>query len=390
MRPAHLLLKQSVLLASGFLWLLLPTLSAKALPEEADPEATAQAADSNAKAFSEASTLFGLPWQYMDELVPWLEREEIRTTVSDNGIWLLVGKYSNAAQNGVCHSSDGKTWSLCAADAPWPPRAGFTAVSFHNRFWLFGGECILYFGDIWSSEDGVTWRMDRPNPSCMYDLHGEAPVSSEEAKLLEPACWTPRDAHGAAVHNGQLFVAGGTTCTDCVVESIRLANDVWTSSDAIHWTQLTGAAPWSPRCDFAFLSFKDRLWVIGGETECPFGPSRASDEVWRSTDGKDWELAGRLPGGPLAYATACTDGTAIYLLGGHGGKAGPQNRVWRSENGEDWRCIGELPLGLPRWAASTCVFKNQLFLFGGMVRDRALGDVWFLNLEELGYAASDR
>jgi hypothetical protein len=40
-------------------------------------------------------------------------------------------------------------------------------------------------------------------------------------------------------------------------------NDVWSSPDGTNWTQVTAAAPWSPRHATAVV-FNGQMWVLGG------------------------------------------------------------------------------------------------------------------------------
>jgi hypothetical protein len=96
--------------------------------------------------------------------------------------------------------------------------------------------------------------------------------------------------------------------------------DVWSSVDGASWDLECDAVPWGPRCLHTALAFDGALWVIGGQTMPQFAPApeNAFSDVWRSSDGRSWELvADNQPWGPRAsiVGSAVKDGASIaYLL----------------------------------------------------------------------------
>jgi len=56
-------------------------------------------------------------------------------------------------------------------------------------------------------------------------------------------------------------------------------NDVWVSDDGTSWTQVTHAAPWTPRDNAGVVVFQDGLYILGGQDMA---------DVWRSSSGRDW------------------------------------------------------------------------------------------------------
>ncbi len=111
--------------------------------------------------------------------------------------------------------------------------AGGVAV-FKDRIWMLGGVQKYYFGDdndlkndVWSSVDGVHWE-----------------------RLTDKAPWSPRAYHQVVVHAGKLWVLGGGN----YLPNYQVKNDVWSSSDGVHWELVTEQAPWPPRIWFSWTS----------------------------------------------------------------------------------------------------------------------------------------
>ncbi len=61
-------------------------------------------------------------------------------------------------------------------------------------------------------------------------------------------------------------------------------NDVWSSEDGVHWTEVTPAAEWKPRLWSSSVVYRNRMWVLGG-----WSPEMYNfGDVWYSKDGKTW------------------------------------------------------------------------------------------------------
>jgi len=83
------------------------------------------------------------------------------------------------------------------------------------------------------------------------------------------------------VLNERIYVFGGGN----YVPAYQAKNDVWSSSDGVHWTCETETAVWRPRLWFSAAVYRGRMWVLGGW-------SKEQDnwgDVWHSKDGKAWE-----------------------------------------------------------------------------------------------------
>jgi hypothetical protein len=182
------------------------------------------------------------------------------TMVTFNGQMYVIGGVSGTTILGdVWRSSDGVTWTLAAA-APFDPRYRGRAEVFGGRLWIFGGTNTSGpLTDAWSTADGVTWRL--------------------ETATVAPL---PRYGFMLTAHAGRLYISGGSTLTGGLVHY----NDVWSSADGITWTQVTAGPRFTPRRLHGFLSFDNKLWVLGGvDAKYPY------NDIWSSADnGVNWRM----------------------------------------------------------------------------------------------------
>ena len=209
----------------------------------------------------------GKNWTCVTEVAPWEYSDLPGSLVFKKQMWMLGGRKvpGTACSNEVWSTKDGADWRLVNASAPWRKRLGASSVVFKNRMWIMGGTENFYqnndstlMNDVWSSADGVNWRLETDN-----------------------APWSKR-AHGqAVVFDGKIWMMGGGHRAPKAIPT----NDVWCSSDGVNWEQVTGSAPWRPRLWFSTLVYRDRMWVIGGWSSEKEG--NCSD-VWYSKDGKNW------------------------------------------------------------------------------------------------------
>jgi hypothetical protein len=155
------------------------------------------------------------------------------------------------------------------ADGPWSAREGLMAVSTGEFMLLSGGRTtggVGFAADVWRSDNGTRWTQLHSNAfpkrayhsmvylkGCVYVMGGQTFQSylndvyrscdgGQEWQPLGNASWSVRAGQAAAVHNGQIVVAGG--CYG--VGPLRFfRGDVWTSPDGVSWTQLTSKPGWS-------------------------------------------------------------------------------------------------------------------------------------------------
>lgn len=217
------------------------------------------------------SSTDGKDWSLVRETAPWIHGDLAAPSVFADRMWLLGGWANGrlagaSSTNEVWSSGNGVDWQSHGS-APWDARLGAASVAFAGRLWLTGGVTRYYDGtadslrnDVWSTADGVSWQ-----------------------RATSHAAWIPRAYHQLVAHEGRLFVLGGGN----YLPAYMGRNDVWSSSDGVHWHQETDAAPWSPRIWFSAVSYRGYLWVLGGWSGDPY---RNWADVWYSRDGRHWAL----------------------------------------------------------------------------------------------------
>lgn len=159
------------------------------------------------------------------------------------------------------------------------------------------------------------------------------------------------------------------------------SNQVWKSKDGKTWDQVTPSAGWSPRIAAAAVEFRGKMWILGGTENYYFGDdSSLKNDVWSSADGKTWTRETEHAGwSPRAYHQAAVLGDRIYVFGG--GNYVPEyhakNDVWSSADGKTWRQeTGSAPWE-PRLWFSSAVYRGRMWVLGGWSKEKDnYGDVW--------------
>lgn len=208
---------------------------------------------------------------------PWLGRAAFACVVHNNKIFIYGGIAANGkAFNDVWSSVDGKKWVLESFNAPWSKRGMHSFVSFKGKLWLISGGVYdtkyvfnvkENYKDIWSSTDGINWQ-----------------------RVLIETPFTARRFSNAVVYDGNIFLIGGfhldkrlfrdskvgilkekVGMTNINLQEDQLIsrklcnlNDVWYTSDGIHWKNLVGSQSFSPRHESSALVFNNRLYIMGG------------------------------------------------------------------------------------------------------------------------------
>jgi hypothetical protein len=243
----------------------------------------------------------GRNWRRDTAEAPWLHSDLPMSLAFRDRMWMLGGWYNgrlpgHSASNAVWASGDGVHRKQITGKAGWSPRLAAAALVFRGRMWVLGGTENYYFGDrkslrndVWSSADGRHWEL-----------------------ATASAAWAPRAYHQAVVHGGKMWVMGGGN----YVPEYAAYNDVWSSTDGVHWTEETAAAAWPARLWFSAVSYRDRMWVLGGWSKTPV--ERNWGDVWYSPDGRNWT---RLTAGQIWRErhehSAYVWRDRIWVAGGH-------------------------------------------------------------------------
>ena len=271
-------------------------------------------------------------------------------------------------------------WIQVTAKAPFTPRDGAGAFVFAGKMWLVGGwnpndkkafprTCS---NDVWESADGALWSLVKAN-------------TFRDATFDPTRDWEGRHTAGYAVYRNKMWVIGG----DPIQKHYQF--DVWNSSDGKDWHYVNKdhPVPWGPRVLHHTLVFKDKLWVLGGQTTPQFAPHEEVfyRDIWNSRDGLHWRQV--VPKGPCWSARGMIGGSAVFngrmwILGGgtYDTPKVPQrqfyNDVWSSPDGVHWARHVEAAPWAPRQYHDVAVFDHRLWVLEGYYEQGGnRNDVWY-------------
>ncbi len=229
----------------------------------------------------------GINWESKGN-APWNGRHGFGCVVFDNKIWVIGGDQ----HTDVWNSEDGMTWNKILDIVPWGKRYFPYVVSFKGKIWTMGGQNVNFTGlyldkynDIWSTTDGINW-----------------------VREVDFVNWVPRGLmSGTAVLNDELFILGGSSLYSYAY------NDIWKTIDGITWTQVTNHAEWGSRSWHSVASYNNKLWIMGGDLDIS---TVLSNEVWYSSEGRTWMQQKGIFWEPRHAAAAISFKDKLWMVGG--------------------------------------------------------------------------
>jgi len=302
-----------------------------------------------------------LVYEKITDSAPWSPRYGLGAAVFQDRLWVIAGSqtmHKGTQRNDVWSSVDGVTWKQELSTAPWPPRWGHAVFAFANRLWVIGGladvDPIVNLNDIWSSPDGKTWRKEADN-----------------------APWTARHAWSALIHNGRMYLIAGAA------DGQNFYNDVISSADGVNWEIQTACGPWfeKRKCQSA-ASFGNKIWVTGGSVIDPSqrGGARYLNDVWSSADAKHWtQVTDNAPWSARCFHEMVEYKNRLWLIGGEQMSRRYATDIWSSINAVDWKRQTERFSWPPRHSFATAVFKDRVWILGGTATSRgtaSMNDIW--------------
>ena len=199
-------------------------------------------------------------------------------------------------------------------------------------------------------------------------------------KVTDKAGWKPRDSQGELVYRNQLWIFGGW------FQSFEAPpRDVWNSADGKAWKLVEKQAPWIHSDLPMSVVHDDKMWIMGGWYNGRLPGHSASNQVWWSTDGVKWEQATKSAGwSPRLAAGAVVFKNRIWILGGienyyFGDDKSLKNDVWSSADGKDWKLETASAGWSPRGYLGAVVHAGKMWVLGGgnyVPKYKAFNDVW--------------
>ncbi len=314
-------------------------------------------------------------WVCVTSNAQFAPRDGAGALVYRDAMWLIGGwnprdraHFPSICTNDVWRSTDGATWTCVKPNTfgteqfdpenDWEGRHTAGYVVFQDKMWIVGGDPLQghYQSDVWNSEDGVHWT--RVN------------------KGQEPP-WAPRALHHTLAFDGKIWVLGGQTTPQFAPAEEVFHNDIWNTSDGIHWTRVEPEGPhWTPRGMVGGnVVLNGRMWILGGGTyDTPEQPERNFyNDVWNSADGVRWECRlEHAPWYPRQYHDVAVFDGRMWVL--EGWNQQNRNDVWHSADGVQWVEVPDTPWAI-RHASSIFAYDRALWVVTG---NNMQSDVWKL------------
>ncbi|MCC6145497.1 MAG: hypothetical protein IT368_16950 [Candidatus Hydrogenedentes bacterium] len=253
----------------------------------------------------------------------------------------------------VWRSEDGVSWEALTQRAGWWLSA-HTAASFQNQIWIVGGgqSDLGATDEIWSSANGAQWVKE--GVICYCAVFSDAALVKHTDQLW--ACGGFRASFGPGEKSKTIPIQW---------DEDVLLNDVWTTANGADWQQVTPGADWSARAGHALVSIAGKLWVIGG-----IGRDGVLGDIWSSVDGIAWEQEVELApfGVRYNFATAMAPDGTLWISGGQKEQYGSYlSDVWYTTDGVNWtqQSANAWP---PRSGHAMVYFKDKLIVLGGEVQ----------------------
>ena len=313
-------------------------------------------------------------WVNVTNEAAYAPRDGAGALVFDGKMWLLGGwnpgdkvHFPKICNNEVWSSTDGVTWTLVKPNTftetgydpelDWEGRHTAGYAVYKNKMWIVGGDANQghYQHDVWNSDDGKTWTHVNKNKKVP---------------------WGPRVLHITMVFQDKIWIMGGQALPQFAPAEEAFYNDLWNTSDGVNWTRVVPEKPcWSPRGMFGGnVVFKDKIWFLGGGTyQTPKSSRNYYNDVWSSADGVHWQQhVQSAPWTPRLYHDVAVFDDRMWVL--EGAKRKNQNDVWYSHDGVNWYELPNTPWK-PRHAASVFVYDDALWMVAGNSMRK---DVWKL------------
>lgn len=201
-------------------------------------------------------------------------------------------------------------------------------------------------------------------------------------KVTDEAPWKHSDLPMTIAFDKRMWLMGGWH--NGRLEGRSASNEVWSSTDGKDWRQVTAAAGWTPRIAAAVVEFQGEMFLLGGTEKYYYGDEKSlKNDVWKSKDGREWKQVTDNAGwSPRAYHQAAVLDGKLYVFGGGNYDPPPlyhaKNDVWVTENGKDWRQVTEAAPWSPRLWFSSAVYRDRMWVIGGWSNHPSKNwpDVW--------------
>jgi hypothetical protein len=293
-------------------------------------------------------------------------------------------------------------WVRVLEHAPFSPRDTAEPFVFDGKMWLsngWEGDDTKVNRDLWWSTDGVTWT--QALDETPYEGYSEIVVYRGKVWAIKGSVWNSSDClHWTKVCDKTplgSFTPAGSAYAEAVVHDGKIwylgASDaVWCTTDGANWERVLEHAPYGPRLAAGVVSFGGKLWVIGGSTaersdppEEVYPNTTTHNDVWCSAGGRNWtRVISHAPWQRRMWTVATVYAGRIWLLGGFANWERKNfAEAWYSRDGANWFKYDGGPMWAPRHETAPFAYDGSLWVVGGNTWP-LVNDVWRLTLTDAG------
>ncbi|OGY42382.1 MAG: hypothetical protein A2Y82_04475, partial [Candidatus Buchananbacteria bacterium RBG_13_36_9] len=196
-------------------------------------------------------------------------------------------------------------------------------------------EVVSYNNKMWLI-GGFTWDF-------MSDVWSSANGDNWQL-VTQQAPWGERRTNsGTVVFNNKIYLFGGYKL-NANWTALTFNNEVWYSTDGKNWTEATSDADWTDRSSFGYTVYNNKIWLTGGcdHADVDMACDSGKNDVWSTSNGVDWDKAvenaswsARANSKLLVHDDG--SGEKLWLIGGIAYSDGAYKRdVYVSSDGATW------------------------------------------------------
>ncbi len=212
---------------------------------------------------------------------------------------------------------------------------------------FFGNAMAVYEGKVWSVGGGNAYS-DNLNSEIWNSINGTSWVSVAEIG-------SARIGHTLTTFKNKLWLIGGENDDGDWLDFIRY------STDGSSWINLPFLrAPFGAVAHHSTVVFNGKMYVIAGKR------ATNTTEVWSTSDGETWsqETANAFSGRVGHKAIVLNN--IMYVIGGEDIGANKLNEIWQSTDGIDWTLVTHnSSVFLGRIFHTATVYNDKVWIIGG-------------------------
>ncbi|HNY12056.1 MAG TPA: kelch repeat-containing protein, partial [Candidatus Wallbacteria bacterium] len=213
---------------------------------------------------------------------------------------------------------------------------------------------------------GCPDKSKRFNISNAPDVLSASTGESGDLTAAASTAYSARASHVALSFKNKIWIIGGWAGNP------NFKSELFSSPDGANWASESGIA-FAARHSHAGLVYKDRMWIIGGFN------GTAKNDVWSSADGANWientkDSTESVRFTPRTSHAAVVFKNRMWVIGGFG--AGYKNDIWFSYDGANWAEATSETAFTPRTGHAVFVFNDKLYIVGGYDGTKYLNDIW--------------